>query len=150
MRRPTAITLTCGVMMASCVEWEGYRNAAGYGLTRITPDGQRYLAHRYEWMTKVGPIPGGLLVLHKCDNPPCINTDHLFLGTHGDNARDRSAKGRSRHQLVNAGKTHCPHGHLYDESNTYFNVTPYGSRTRNCRTCHRERELMRKTHLRGE
>jgi len=51
---------------------------------------------RVLWERKHGPIPTGLYVLHSCDNTRCINEDHFFLGTHGDNMRDMTAKGRRR------------------------------------------------------
>lgn len=50
--------------------------------------------HRLAWEDAHGPIPDGLRVLHHCDNPPCYNVAHLFLGTDGDNAKDRDRKGR--------------------------------------------------------
>lgn len=76
-----------------CWEWQGTRIAHGYGRLRV--GSERVLAHRYSWRITNGPIPAGMSVLHRCDNPPCVRPDHLFLGTQLDNNRDRSAKGRS-------------------------------------------------------
>jgi hypothetical protein len=71
-----------------CIEWGGKRDRDGYGRR-----GAR-LAHRLTWEEVNGPIPHGLCICHRCDNPPCVNPDHLFLGTHADNRRDSVAKGR--------------------------------------------------------
>lgn len=78
-----------------CWEWKAFRNK-GYG--KFTYNGRMYLAHRLSWILTNGPIPDGLGVLHSCDNPPCVNPDHLFLGTQLDNMRDASNKGRCANQ----------------------------------------------------
>jgi hypothetical protein len=75
-----------------CVEWDGYRNPAGYGQVRV--DGVLWLAHRRVWFEVNGPIPEGLIVMHRCDNPACIRPSHLLLGTHAQNVADKIAKGR--------------------------------------------------------
>lgn len=79
-----------------CWLWRGYRNKKGYGRFRETHAGLQVMAHRFIYERYVGPIPEGISVLHRCDNPPCCNQGHLFLGTSSDNNADRHAKGRSR------------------------------------------------------
>lgn len=87
-------------------------------------------AHQLAWVLANGPIPDGLWVLHHCDNPPCVDLAHLWLGDNTDNQRDSSAKGRTRNG--NYYKTHCPAGHAYEE-------TSYGYSTgRVCKLCKRE------------
>lgn len=76
-----------------CWEWVGYCRA-GYGRISIGNHVFRS-AHRVSWELHNGPIPNDLFVLHKCDNTKCVRPDHLFLGTKGDNNRDRHLKGRS-------------------------------------------------------
>jgi hypothetical protein len=80
-----------------CWEWQGSRYRNGYGAIGIggRAGGPRG-AHRVCWELTHGPIPAGLYVLHRCDNPPCVNPAHLFLGTQTTNMRDCSRKGRAR------------------------------------------------------
>ena len=78
--------------MTACDEYPGCTNAYGYGVQRH--EGKAQLAHRVAWEKANGPIPEGLCVLHECDNPPCRNVEHLFLGTRVDNNADKMAKGR--------------------------------------------------------
>ena len=77
-----------------CWLWTGARTRKAYGHMKV---GSRYeRAHRLMYGLAFGPIPDGLFVLHRCDNPPCVNPLHLFLGTNRLNMADASAKGRIR------------------------------------------------------
>lgn len=86
----------------SCWEWKKYRNQKGYG--RTSREDRLYLAHRLAYESANGPIPEGLDVLHKCDNPPCCRPDHLFTGTNDQNVKDRQSKGRSSKKSINRGE----------------------------------------------
>jgi hypothetical protein len=75
-----------------CWTWTGGLMSAGYGNFRLA--GQMRGAHRVAWELTNGPVPGEMWVLHTCDNPPCVNPSHLWLGTARDNNRDCLVKGR--------------------------------------------------------
>lgn len=77
-----------------CRLWQGQLNSKGYGCK--TGGGRRVLAHRWVWEQINGPIPEGMIVMHRCDHPLCYRYDHLRLGTHADNSADMTAKGRDR------------------------------------------------------
>lgn len=77
-----------------CMEWKLSVTNKGYG--RLRDGNKMKRAHRESYKVFVGNIPNGMFVCHKCDNPKCINPDHLFLGTSYDNMRDMVAKGRNR------------------------------------------------------
>lgn len=85
-----------------CWIWTGHRNAAGYG--HISVDGKLVLAHRHAWTLENGPIPPGLDILHRCDNPPCCRPAHLRPGTDSDNALDRERRGRGHNQRIKGSR----------------------------------------------
>jgi hypothetical protein len=73
-----------------CWEWIGYKRGNGYGGVSLL--GKKEYAHRVSWELAHGPIQHGLFVLHKCDNPTCVNPAHLYLGTQADNIHDREER----------------------------------------------------------
>ncbi|RAV17505.1 hypothetical protein DQP57_00325 [Mycobacterium colombiense] len=75
-----------------CWEWRGYRDRQGYGRMRLLGE---QVAARISYRLYRGDIPTGLVILHLCDNPPCVNPGHLRVGTIGGNNKDRAAKGRN-------------------------------------------------------
>jgi hypothetical protein len=80
-----------------CWEWTG-ATQGGYGAFHLRSRVIR--SSRFSWMIHRGEIPAGMVVCHRCDNPPCVRPDHLFLGDHTENAIDSLSKGRGRWQKV--------------------------------------------------
>jgi hypothetical protein len=111
---------------SGCWEWTGPRDKKGYGRGS---NGQ--LAHRIAYSLAKAD-PAGKVVCHACDNPPCVNPDHLWLGSVVDNARDAVRKGRFK----GMGRTHCTQGHEFTVENTYQRTT--GNGRRSCRACNAE------------
>ena len=82
-----------------CWLWTGSKTQAINGYGDFYVRGENYRAHRVSYLMESGPIPDGMCVCHRCDNPPCVRPSHLFLGTKGDNNRDMVSKGRSVNPL---------------------------------------------------
>lgn len=89
----------------TCWLWTGCTNGIGYGLIRI--DTKLYSTHRFSYELHFGKIPVGIHVLHSCDNPLCVNPEHLFLGNQKDNMRD----------MMNKGRKYIPYGNNFGIGN---------------------------------
>ena len=76
--------------LGPCHEWLGSRNNQGYGFVKI--QGKSTPVHRASLESRIGKIPAGLLALHRCDNPPCMNSNHLYAGSYSDNTKDFYAR----------------------------------------------------------
>ena len=112
-----------------CWLWQGGIEKNGYG--RIKIKGRKVGVHRLSYELHQGPIVDGLFVLHRCDTPPCVNPEHLYLGTQKQNIRDCVSRERQR----NARKSRCLNGHLFYGKNLY--ITKKGQR--GCRICRYKR-----------
>lgn len=102
------------VTPSGCWEWTASRNLQGYGVIGLFVGGRPIgiPAPRLQWMHAHGQIPDGLVVMHTCDNPPCVNPDHLALGTQASNLTDMRAKGRENV----AGLKNVDANHRYERS----------------------------------
>jgi hypothetical protein len=114
----------------ACWLWTGYKTRHGYGKMRFRKRG--YWAHRFMYELLRGPIADGLLCHHVCENPSCVNPKHLALLTpreHSEAHEHRSARKAAR---ARGERTHCPHGHPFDEANTRWTKDGHGRRCRAC------------------
>ena len=114
-----------------CWEWTGAISTRGYGQFGVNKIAKS--THRISYIMHKGEIPDGLMICHTCNNPPCINPNHLYAGTGKDNAQQAVADGR----LAPQQKTHCIKGHEFTEENTFLRVRKGRGTTRVCRECKR-------------
>ena len=120
-----------------CLVWTSGTDKDGYG--KVWHERRSWRSHILAFVNAYGHVPSGLLVLHTCDRPPCIEITHLYAGTPGDNMADRSRRGRWVGGRPKA--THCPKGHPYNKENAYINTRGH----QECRICISERGKLRRT-----
>lgn len=123
---------------SGCWSWSLGHSKCGYA--RVTIARKMLMAHRVAYFLVNGDIPGGMVIDHTCRNRGCVNPDHMRVVT---NKQNILAKGATSPSARNARKTHCTHGHPYNEENT----RRQGSR-RYCRACERRKAAERYARLR--
>jgi len=125
------------ITASGCWEWNGKRNEHGYGIfsvKRLGFDGVR--AHRVMYEHLKEPIPAGLVLRHNCDNPPCVNPEHLVPGTVADNVTDMMVRGRH----WRTGRTECDNGHDLTVAGATKAVTTRRGPQTLCVECDRDRK----------
>ena len=123
---------------SDCILWSGNADKDGYG--KIYWNKRHRRTHQVVWeLSREKKIPKGNIIQHECDNPSCVNPEHLKLGTWLSNMQDKVIKGRLRHQHM--GKTHCKNGHKYVAGSFYvYQYKDDAGPKRVCKKCHSKKQ----------
>jgi hypothetical protein len=116
-----------------CWIWKGGRTSKDYGSFKYYQETSAIGAHVSSHLFHIGEVPKGMLVCHRCDNPPCVNPEHLFLDTHSGNMKDMVKKGRNG--STSKRQTHCRRGHELDVVGVRIQNRKNGKIDRSCREC---------------
>lgn len=130
------------VTASGCWEWRGQKSEKGYGVFNAHRLGYVYArAHRAMWEMRNGLIPDGLVIRHRCDNPPCVNPDHLDVGTVAQNQADMVERGRSVAYATGRYDGVCVNGrHDVTQPGALREVRKSGSTHMQCVECDQDRK----------
>jgi hypothetical protein len=125
-----------------CWIWTGGKTSKNYGSFKYYQDRSAIGAHVSSHLFHIGEVPNGMRVCHRCDNPPCVNPEHLFLGSNSDNMKDMVAK--DRHGSSSRKQTHCRKGHSFEEFGVHERKWGDGRADRICKECQRDKALKKR------
>ena len=125
-----------------CWIWDGGRTSKNYGSFCYYTKKPAIGAHVSSYLFHKGEIPDGQIVRHKCNNPPCVNPEHLILGSHSDNMKDMFES--DRHSWANRERTHCRRGHEFSVVGVKVSTKANGKSFRTCRECSRMMDAKRR------
>lgn len=129
--------MNCGSYSKNkCWNYLGSKDKDGYGLLKAQQVTLR--AHRFSFYIHNGFVDCDKFVCHSCDNPSCVNPNHLWQGSNSENQKDSVKKGR-HHEAI---KTHCKHGHEYTKENTRYQIL-HNRKKRQCAECNRTKMRIR-------
>lgn len=120
-----------------CWIWTGALTSRKYGSFQYYQDKPAIGAHVSSYLFHKGEVPKGMLIRHRCNNPPCVNPEHLLLGTPSDNMKDMFES--DRHGWTNRKRTHCRRGHEFIVVGVYERTKKNGKTDRICRKCVRNK-----------
>jgi hypothetical protein len=129
-----------------CWIWKGGKTSSGYGSFKYYQERSAIGSHVSSYLFHIGEVPKGMFVCHHCDNPPCVNPEHLFLDTNSGNMKDMFKKGRNGSSTKK--QTQCRRGHSFEEFEPLIYVKKQGRQIgkeyRTCKECKRINDSKRR------